>query len=287
MQKLFILCFLVISFLAEAEVKRLTLSEALEENTISLSAIATGNSYFGKGISLSIKNLTAEAIHITIDEGLVLHPEDKLYQPLLLAGRESLTISASKEKPISVQTFCGNADKSSPPQGLRFELSTKVNDTIVKLLKYLHTHRLLDVLGQNAIWTLTNHKPLSNVYDPDRDKTSKELIDFIAVLTGRPKPNHYTIQHFDTAASGPVYQPKTLKIIASFEEVLQSPKTLTLGVYNSEGEMIQEVFSNRTFGKGGHRFRIEFDAYNVQAGNYFVRLSEGSNVVQEKMVEVK
>jgi hypothetical protein len=67
---------------------------------------------------------------------------------------------------------------------------------------------------------------------------------------------------------------------------LQEPKKLTLGVYNAEGEMIQQVFTDRMFGKAGHRFRVTFEADDVSPGMYYIRLKEGDNVLREQAVEV-
>jgi hypothetical protein len=84
----------------------------------------------------------------------------------------------------------------------------------------------------------------------------------------------------------PAYVPKPLKIMATFQQILNAPKTLTLGVYNDKGEMIQKVFEQQEFRAAGHEFGVEFEAADVPAGTYAIRLTEGSTILQEKKVVV-
>ena len=115
----------------------------------------------------------------------------------------------------------------------------------------------------------------------------KKLVEYIANLTGQPVPDYYVENATSTRQGQPVYTPKTLKIYAQFEQKLEEPKKLTLGVYDSEGEMIQPVFENRPFGKAGHRFKVTFEAKDVPAGKYYIRLKEGEDIVRETAVTVE
>ncbi len=85
----------------------------------------------------------------------------------------------------------------------------------------------------------------------------------------------------------PAYVPKVLKIYAEFEIILDAPKTMTLGIFDSVGNMAQPVFENQEFPKRGHRFNVEFEATDVPAGKYYIRLKEGGKILQEKMVKVE
>lgn len=145
---------------------------------------------------------------------------------------------------------------------------------------------LFDYLGQQAVWAITNNHELSNVYDPARDVVSKQLIELISTITGKAKPAYYTLVPDEQNPGSPAYNPKVLKILAQFEARLDAPKTLTLGVFDAAGIMVQPVFENQNFPARGHRFEVEFEAENVAAGNYFIRLKEGDAILQEKMVKV-
>ena len=142
-------------------------------------------------------------------------------------------------------------------------------------------------LGQSAVWMFTNGHSFSTVYDASNEFVSKKLQDYIITLTGKQLPDYYVQSSTSSVSGQPVYNPKVLKIYASFEEKLSEPKKLTLAVYNASGEVVQPVFENRNFGATGHRFKVEFEAKGVAPGKYYIRLSEGEMVMQETEVEVK
>ena len=267
--------------------KKMDLSEALKNNTIKLEAINFKGLYQGKTTRLSITNNTKSAVEIKVDLGTILKPEEPGYQPMVLAGEEILVVLPHATGQMEVQTFCGDAPGSCPKTDLHYSFSHVANDTFVKVLQFINTNKLFDYLGQDAVWVMTNGHNLNSVYDPERVELSKKFIELIVAVTGRPRPEYYTSNATAQVPNEPAYVPKVLKIYAQFEIILQAPKTMTLGIFDQEGNMAQPVFENKEFGISGHRFDVEFEASNVPAGKYYIRLKEGETVLQEKMVVVE
>jgi hypothetical protein len=266
---------------------RLDLSEAIRLKMVTLTEVkATGQSYKAKALRIKLENRSGSDILIKMNTGVVFKPTDPAYQPLLLAGDEPVMLAALKTAEADVQTFCADADASAPDKDLVYEFSHMASDTMVKLLQWVKKNHLFTDLGQHGVWVLTNDHSLERVYDVSRDLISKQFVEFLSALTGKPKPAYYVISDINETPGQPVYTPKALKIFAQFEQVLTAPAKLTLGVFNEEGTMVQPVFENRSFGKSGHRFRVEFEAADVPAGNYYIRLLEGARVLQETKVKV-
>lgn len=279
--------FLLLPFIGLSGSVKMDLSEALRNNSVKLEAVNVSGTYRGQTTKLMISNNTKSVLQIKVDVGMILKPEDSSYQPMVLAGEEMLAVMPHAQGEVVVQTFCGNSPKHCPKRDLHYTFSTMAGDTLTKVLKFIKANSLFDHLGQYAVWCITNDHDLSEVYDPDRDVLSKKLIDLIAAATGRPKPDYYKLVPNAQTPGAPAYSGKTLKIIAQFEVKLDAPKTLTLGIYDKDGNMAQPVFENKQFpGKTGHRFDVEFEAENVPEGNYYIRLKEGEQVLQEKVVKV-
>lgn len=264
-----------------------SLSEAIKDNSVKLHAVNFAGQYNGKTTKLYITNNTKSVLQITVDLGMILKPEDSAYQPMVLAGEEMLAVLPHAQGELDVRTFCGNAPRGCPRKDLAYSFSRMGSDTLVKVIRFIKTNGLYDFLGQHGVWVVTNNHELNGVYDPDRDVVSKKFIDVISAATGKPKPDYYTLIPNNQNPNSPAYDPKILKIFAEFEVRLQAPKTLTLGVYDSAGNMAQPVFENQNFGATGHRFNVEFEAENVPTGRYYIRLKEGDAVLQEKMVKVE
>lgn len=266
---------------------RIPLSQAIQQHIVTVSAEATGNSYMQQGLKLTVKNTGSLNFILVMNQGVIFTPAEENVQPLVLAGEEIMPMQPLKEATINVQTFCANSSAAAPQKGIKYTYTKVADDKLVKLLAFLKQNRMYNELGQDAVWHFTNGHSLNTVYDAGNEFASKKLLDFITTLTGEKTPEYYIQTSSSTVAGQPVYNPKTLKIFASFEEELTAPKKLTLGIYNEQGEMVQPVFENRNFVARGHRFKVEFEAKGVPAGKYYIRLKEGETTLRETMVEVK
>lgn len=288
MKKIFLLVVTgMIQFLTvQAAPTRMTLSQALQQHIVTVSAEATGNSYMQQGLKITVKNTGSLNFILVMNPGATFKATDVSAQPLILAGEEVLPMQPLKEASISVQTFCANSNASAPQKGMQYNYTRVAEDNLVKLLGYLKQNRLFNELGQNAVWYFTNGHTLNTVYDGNNEFASKKLISFITNLTGEATPEYFVKTSAGTVAGQPVYNPKTLKIYANFEEKLDAPKKLTLAIYNEQGEVVQSVYENRNFGATGHRFKVEFEAKNAPAGKYYIRLKESETTLRETMVEV-
>lgn len=264
-----------------------TLSEAIADKSIQLDAVNYEGAYLGKTTRLMVTNNTKNVLQLKVDLGVILKPADPDYQPMVLAGEEMLVIMPSTTGEVKVQTFCGNSPLNCPSKDLHYSYWRAGSDTLVRVLRFIKNNNLYNYLGQHAVWVVTNHARLSDVYDQEADAVSKQLTDLLNKLTGQPIPDYYVVHHDAQTPGAPAFVPKALKIVAEFEVRLETPKTMTLGIYDGEGKMIQKVFENQQFEALGHRFGVEFESSNVQAGNYYIRLKEGDVVLQEKMVKVE
>ncbi len=288
MKKLLIFVLLaIIPSIGWTSVVKKDLSEAIKDNSVKLDAINFEGGYSGKTTKLVISNTTKSVLQIKVNMGVILSPDDTTCQPLVLAGEEILVVMPSKVGEVNVETFCGNAPYHCPSKNLHYSFSHVGSDTLVKILRFIKTNMLYGNLGQSAVWVITNNSPLSDIYDYEKEVIARQLVELISKTTGRPLPEYYTLHNMEQIPGAPAYVPKVLKIIANFEVRLETPKIMTLGIYNDKGEMIKKVFENQEFAALGHRFGVEFESADVPAGKYFIRLKEGETILQEKMVKVE
>jgi hypothetical protein len=264
----------------------MTLSEAIKVNMVQASGTATGMSYRSRALRLKVVNKSGSIIQLKINQGAIFNPADPAYQPLVCAGEEMITIQPFKDGQLDVQTFCADAPKNAPQPNMAYSYSRAGSDTLVKLLQYIKKNFMFDDLGQDAVWVLTNNHALETVYDGTREMQSEKLLDYLSMITGKPKPSYFVSNTVSLTPGQPAYTAKPLKIHAKFEQVLTETRKLTLGVFDQSGKMVQEVFRDRPYGKAGHRFTVTFESSNVPAGKYYISLKEGETVLQEKMVEV-
>jgi len=272
----------------QAAVSIVSLSDAIKTKMVKFAATNTTGSFQGKTTAVMLTNNGREVLKVKIDIGTILMPDSSTNQPMILAGEELLVLQPSGTANVQVQTFCGNSPKSCPSTGHRFNYAGIASDTLVTILKFVKANNLFDDLGQYAVWVVTNNSSLSNIYDSQRPHVASQLMDVICKATGKKKPDYYTINAPTSQVSGmPAYVPKPLMILATFRHITIAPKRLTLGVYNDAGATIQSVFEDKEFPAAGHEFGVEFEAADVPAGNYYIRLKEGNIVLDEKKVKVE
>lgn len=278
--------FLSVSTIA-APPTQVSLSKAIEQNMVTITAKTTNQEYNRQGLELTIKNNGSLRYNLMLNTGVVFAPDSGNYQPLILAGGERLFMTPLSESKVRVQTFCADSRKLAPQEGLSYSFSKNAGDTLIHILSFMQKNRIYGTLGQSAVWVFTNNHDLREVYDGGNDFLSKKLLDYIVKETGREMPGYFAQPVINNEPAQEVYDPKTLKIYARFEHELEESKELTLGIYNDKGEMVQPVFENRRYGKAGHRFTVEFEAEGVEAGKYYIRLKSADEILNEQMVEVK
>jgi len=267
-----------------AGIERLGLKAAMDKGLIQVKAMAANSGY--RKIKLQVKNNTGKAMQLTVDPGLIFKPADTGYQDLVIPGGDMLVLTGKNEQTLELNSFCGKSYASSPVSGLTYAFSRQGDSGMIKVLAFISAHKLYNDLGQHAVWALTNNHELSAVFDPENAAVSQQLLALLSAATGKPVPDYYRYYAIDHTPGHAAFVPKLLKMYARFEWNQETPKVMTLGIYNEAGDMIQPVAENQEFVKGGNRVTIEFEAENVKAGKYFIRLMDGKTVIKEQMVVV-
>ncbi len=269
-----------------AETMKMDLTEAISKHLVKMDAVNFKGNYTGKSMKLTITNLQKSTMVLKVTPGIILKADDTSYQPMALASEEMVVLQPMKQGQVEMYTFCGNAPRRCPGVDMHYTFSHTANEKLMPVLKFIKDNMLFDYLGQSAVWAITNNHEPSEIYDPERPDVSKKLIDLVCQITKKDRPNYYSVGSYTPIAGQPAYNPKKLKIYADFELRLTEAKTLSLGVYDQAGNMIQKVFENEQFGAIGHKFTVEFEAEGVEAGNYYIRLTEAGKAIKEQMVKV-
>lgn len=285
MRTFFVSAFLLLWSL-HALGNRIDLSATVADGRVKLEAVNFAGKYIGKTTRLTLTNTTKQIISVTVDAGVILKPVMVEDQPMVLVGGEMVTISAGRSAEVEVETFCGNLAAHCPTKDGIYSFQKKGSDTLVRVLQFIRDRQLFNHLGQNGVWVVTNNAPIDDVYDSDHKQASALFVEHLCKVTGKPKPEMQRQVRYAEEAGATLGTPKALKIYAEFEVLLESPKTLTLGVFNDKGEMIQKVFEDQQFGRAGHVFGVDFEAADVPAGSYYIRLKEGDAVMKEKVVRI-
>ncbi|MCB0700236.1 MAG: hypothetical protein H6551_01465 [Chitinophagales bacterium] len=266
---------------------KLNISDAIEQNIITVKAETNGNSFMRQGLTLKIKNNGSLNFVLIMNFGTVFKCETDGYSSLILAGEETMFINPMQENIIiDVQTFSADSKGKVPEKGLSYTYSNVDKSIHIEIFKYIKQRRLYSELGQYAIWLFTNDHNINSVYAADNDAMSKQLIERITEFSTLTTPEYFVEQKISKEAGKPVFNPKVLNIFTQVEHQIKKTEVLTLAIYNSTGEQVQTVFENRRYGKSTQRFRVQFNTENNPAGKYYIRLKDESDILKETLIEI-
>jgi len=265
----------------------ITLTEAMKQNLVTVTSLSSGQSYNDNALSLKIENKGKKTLNITIDPALIFVPEDTAYQDLVVAGDIKTTVASSDTKSITLQTYCGKSYAHGPGKDLTYHFSKQADSTMIKMLAFTKRRGMNAEITQKAVWVLTNHHNLHDIYDPSNDIASKELVQFMSRLLGQAVPDYYNYYVLNKTPEEPVIPKKPLRIYALFKWEMPEADKLSLGVYDEKGTLIQKMFEEQPFNKGGFELNAKFESSNEAAGTYFIRLSSSKGVLKETKVVIE
>lgn len=281
-----IFCLFINTTFCHAATEKWTLKSALENHLIDVRASSNGAIYFQKSLRLELTNKTNRNIQLAVDPALIFRPADTTFQNLVVTGEVFVVLSAHGRSNIDLQTFCGKNYAHAPGADISYKFHQQGDSVMIKVVQFINKNRLYNNLGQNAIWALTNDHNLYGIYDETNPLVSKNLVTYMARLTGWPVPDYFNRYQMNTTPGAPAMSPRVLKIFSLFEWKLQESKMLSLGIYNAAGVLIQPVIEETAFSKGGYKLTVTFEAENIAAGNYYIRLMDGNTVMKEQSVKL-
>jgi hypothetical protein len=266
--------------------KEYLLSEALKERRVNLCAEGLGG-YSKKCLFVTIKNTTSLPIHITVDPAMIFRPVDSNQQDLVTAGSEYVVLAPLESKSISLNAFCGKSYARAPSRNTKFVFLKQGNKAFVEAMRFISKNKLFNSIGQAAVWSFTNNKSLSAIYNPDQSEISNQLIKLIAKLTNKPIPQYYIIHKNKDNPNGAVYNPHISRLYVELNWQNPSNSNLHIYVYQQDGSLYKEIIDGEHITNKGHSIKVVFDPEKDPKGLYTVCVKDNFNFVyQSKLVRV-
>lgn len=288
-RRLIYICILLLlqhtsTWAKEQRMEKILLSTALKEHKITLKGISTREPYNGKGIRITIENITRENLLLVMDSAIILRPEDAENQNLIIGGTELLAVNAGKPRVMELQTYCGESTDRAPVADHPYYFESVGSSNMGKVLAFVRANAVSNDMAQHAVWVLTNKHSLSDVYDNNNPALSRKLVAYMGELLGIEAPQYFTVKEIN-AMQGEVVRPdKTLKLVANLQWTLSAPEKLSLNIYNDKNERIASYFTDKDFIKGRYDLNASFETIDYPAGAYTIRLQ---TTEQEVIKEIK
>ncbi|MDF2436786.1 MAG: hypothetical protein K0Q95_1162 [Bacteroidota bacterium] len=259
----------------------LNIEEAARKGYIKLVIKAKGG-HTGDVISMKIKNLTSESLSLKVEAGRRLDSQNQEEQDLLVTREERFALGGKQEKTYKIYGMCCQAHNHSPATNSLYSVGKMADSSLIKLATFINENKYYsEFTAQEAVWTVSDNNSIAGI-NGEKEITDK-LQKFVSVLTGRPIPAyriHYK-QQSDTDAMG-----RAVHVEGVFAYSLNIDNKVTIGIYNSEGKLIQSLMNAEPHEEGEYKLSYKVNTTKLPAGVYYTRMMTDGAVMKEEKIEL-
>jgi hypothetical protein len=250
--------------------------EGIQNQKINIISVKNTGGYHGKYIELKIKNNTNIEQYIEIPEGQLFDSESNSVQNLIVLKAKTKLIYPKETQTFNLNTACIQAHNAGPNTSDNFTLGNLATGFLLKIAQFIGTNDYYESsTAQSAIWAITDHYSIGNIYGDDINM-AKQLAQLVSEATGQVQPKYIP--------------QKSLNIVSIRTNIFFRPQKLTkatLGLYNLNGELIDEYFTNRTIKAGPYSFLFGINQIDSVGSSYYIRLTatNGEILINKKVNE--
>jgi len=255
-----------------------TMESAIKGHRINVNVKGLGG-HQGECVLLKIKNLLGDSIHVYLEPGRELIPDDSTLQDILIVKRMNLDLSASEEVEINGYGFCCMSAKHSPYLNAEFNPGRMASPALVKLANIINSNKYPENAIQYAIWAISDNHPLSSIYDSDTAKV-RSLIDSVAKIKGVVAPWYTTFYEKDTAM---LFSGRPERLEAKFSYVVRNNSMITITLMNPIGEKIYTLMKENPHDPGEYGYDLKLKVKGWMSGTYTINvIADGNNILLQK-----
>lgn len=193
---LLIVCLIFASFSPKFQTYNqqyaLSIEDAILRNMIACDIESKGG-HTGNCVDMRVKNLTPNRLVVKLESGRNLTSVDTNSQDILVVKEELFVLNPSQTQQKEVFGFCSQSHKSEPNKSELFTIGEMKDKNIVKLTQHLAANKYPISAMQDAIWTMTNDRPIASIFHNNRDSIVN-LQEFVAQFTKSMSP-WYAIEY--------------------------------------------------------------------------------------------
>ncbi|MDC7997537.1 hypothetical protein [Gilvibacter sediminis] len=262
----FLLLF-VLPFTAVCQ-RSMLFKTALDEAFVSANFRGNEDSpHYYNPINLEVVNNESEVLTLIINTGQILYSENPDVQDIIITRGEEITLNPQEKKTISLYGMCIQEFNAAPDANAVYELGEMATGNLKTLAERIRKEEAYGIAGQQAIWALTNGRPIAEINSMDIAQTSEarglvmDLIDSDTI----------------TVAGETIRRPQGNGLIkrsmeGKFEYRLSKESKVHIALFNEDNIVLDELFYDDAVAPGEHKFDYALDHMIDPKQYYYVRL---------------
>lgn len=275
------IALLVSPFISHSEA--ISLDKALNSKMISIECKGIDTmAHYGKCLSVSITNNHSQSLEVEIERGMVFLASPTSYQNFIVTRPEIVALGPGQRISTAVNAMCIESSDMGPGGETDFYFQGRTDDTMGILLAYLDENNLMNPLGQEAVWTLTERYPLEPFWATD-SMAAGNLFNFMESKFNLPETwDDYTGVE---SAPEPVYREMRIGGMVEYYSSKEGDDVY-IALFNTNGVLERELYHNPDFPSGKVKVDYEFNAAEFTASAYLIRLTIDGVIKYERKVDL-
>lgn len=285
-------CF---GFYEPKENKTIRLKDAVAQNLVQTTIeYAQNSTHYGKSVSVMVFNTSKSPINVAVPNGELFEPTDPEYQNMVVTDEAIFVLKAGEAKRMDLYAMCTEPHDRGAGKGVTYKISNTKNEKLNQLTQKLSELKALETEGQYAVWALMdNARGLETVYGADTVLASN-LRTFLSTLTGKKLPDPKLLLGYSSNFySPPAISKETIR--GSFDFNYSNPKNISVGMFNTAGTLVRELYRESNVKPGFKKLNFEFDSqtytddtynfYLIADGKIDLKIQIKPNEIRKKAIE--
>lgn len=269
---LIVLVLLLLAAQIQAQT-RIKLRDAIKKGMVKMNVRATGHT--GKCVTANITNEMGVPITLDVETGQKLLCSDTTVQDLVISRSELITLKPKETHSHKFYAFCIEMHNGGPANN-SYRIGDMAKGALLKVVQFIAKNGLQDVLGQNAVWCVTDNNSITSLKGTVTNAdVAKELRKLVATEMKLSMPA-YRPDETD------VSETKTMK--GSFTYSIVRKTWVKIAVYDMQGKEV-EVLLEAEQTQGIYACQYELDKAKYRNGNYKIKYFE--NGIEKRTADLK
>ena len=164
------LCFLTgfIAYSQERNPTEISINEAIDKEMLELrisgaydprmfeEVIDKDGLHYGKCVSIILKSKIDTFVLLRLDCGTQLIPDDSVVQTMIVTKKAIFPLYPDDIYATRFYAMCGEIHNAPPNIATTFTIGELADEKVVKLARYLDENHIQNMIGQHALWAITD-----------------------------------------------------------------------------------------------------------------------------------
>ncbi|MDB2697652.1 hypothetical protein N9Y29_00605 [Crocinitomicaceae bacterium] len=264
--------------------ERISIENAIKNGLIQVEATSLGG-HSGEVIDVAVIPLAKKPFILFIPAGTHFIPDDEGDQNIFVVNDQEEMIASSTRR-IKVEGFCSESSDRSPSTGSGFKIIHSEEQKLIKLAEYMRSKNFSTDVKQSAVWAVSDHKPISHIYQEGNQEQVNELRKFISTLTGQPNVWYSTERNIEILADRTIAA-TPVKVSGDIDYHVTRPGKMNAAVYKEDGTKLFKLGEGMQLPRSGdYSFFFNLTVKGWKNGTYEVKVFIDEEPIHVQAFEV-